>query len=158
MSNGKFWKEFWRLAKYGLVASSAALIQFGVCTFMDEVLGIDYWISYLVALVLSVLWNFTINRKVTFKSVANVPIAMLKVFGYYCVFTPLSLWFSNWAIGTLGWPDPVVTIINIAVNGITEYLFMRLFVFGKTIDTAVPKKKVKKSDSQTSEEQEAINE
>lgn len=143
-----FWKEFWRLAKYGLVASSAALIQFGVCTFMDEVLGIDYWISYLVALILSVLWNFTINRKVTFRSVANIPIAMLKVFGYYCVFTPLSLWFSSWAIGTAGLPDPLVTVINIAVNGITEYLFMRFFVFGKTIDTAEPRKKAGESEIQ----------
>lgn len=134
-----FWKEFWRTVKYFLVAGSAGLIQFGVCTLFDEVFyakfeGQYYYVFYFVALVLSVLWNFTINRSVTFKSVGNVPKAMLKVLAYYVVFTPLSLQFSYYAIG---WkiPDMVVTVINILVNGITEYLFMRLFVFKKEIDT-----------------------
>ncbi len=134
-----FWKEFWRTVKYFLVAGLAGLIQFGVCTLFDEVFyakfeGQYYYVFYFVALVLSVLWNFTINRSVTFKSVGNVPKAMLKVLAYYVVFTPLSLQFSYYAIG---WkiPDMVVTVINILVNGITEYLFMRLFVFKKEIDT-----------------------
>lgn len=152
MSKGNFMKEFLRLVKYGIVAASAGLIQFGVCTIMDEVIHIEYWISYLTALVLSVIWNFTINRKVTFRSVANVPVAMLKVFGYYCVFTPLSLLFSDWAIGTAGLPDMVVTLINLAVNGITEYLFMRFFVFGKTIDTAEKKKKTENTSEMKREE------
>ena len=134
-----FWKEFWRTVKYFLIAASAGLIQFGVCTLFDEVFyakfnGQYYYVFYFVALVLSVLWNFTINRSVTFKSVGNVPKAMLKVLGYYVVFTPLSLQFSYYAIG---WniPDMVITVINILVNGVTEYLFMRLFVFKKEIDT-----------------------
>ena len=134
-----FWKEFWRTVKYFLIAASAGLIQFGVCTLFDEVFyakfnGQYYYAFYFVALVLSVLWNFTINRSVTFKSVGNVPKAMLKVLAYYVVFTPLSLQFSYYAIG---WkiPDMVVTVINILVNGVTEYLFMRLFVFKKEIDT-----------------------
>ena len=134
-----FWKEFWRTVKYFIIAASAGLIQFGVCTLFDEVFyakfnGQYYYAFYFVALVLSVLWNFTINRSVTFKSVGNVPKAMLKVLGYYVVFTPLSLQFSYYAIG---WkiPDMLVTVINILVNGVTEYLFMRLFVFKKEIDT-----------------------
>lgn len=134
-------KEFWRVVKYFLVAASAGLIQFGVCTVMD--IFLDYWIAYLTALVLSVLWNFTINRKVTFKSVGNIPVAMLKVVGYYLVFTPLSLWFSSWATSTWATTvalDTLVTIINILVNGITEYLFMRFFVFAKEIDSAVKNK------------------
>ncbi len=134
-----FWKEFWRTVKYFIIAASAGLIQFGVCTLFDEVFyakfnGQYYYAFYFVALVLSVLWNFTINRSVTFKSVGNVPKAMLKVLAYYVVFTPLSLQFSYYAIG---WniPDMLVTVINILVNGVTEYLFMRLFVFKKEIDT-----------------------
>lgn len=134
-----FWKEFWRTVKYFLVAASAGLIQFGVCSIFDEVIYPSYsdnfyYLFFGVALALSVLWNFTINRSVTFKSVGNVPKAMLKVLAYYAVYTPLSLVFAYYA---KGWkiPDMVVTVINILFNGITEYLFMRLFVFRKEIDT-----------------------
>ena len=91
-------------------------------------------VFYFVALVLSVLWNFTINRSVTFKSVGNVPKAMLKVLGYYVVYTPLSLLFAKYGQGW-GIPEMVITVINILINGVTEYLFMRLFVFKKEIDT-----------------------
>ena len=134
-----FWKEFWRTVKYFLIAASAGLIQFGVCSLFDEVIYARfdhayYMVFYFVALVLSVLWNFTINRSVTFKSVGNVPIAMLKVIGYYCVYTPLSLLFAHYG-QVWGIPEMVITVINILVNGVTEYLFMRLFVFRKEIDT-----------------------
>lgn len=137
-----FWKEFWRTVKYFLIAASAGLIQFGVCTICDELIFRSlnhslYWMFYFIALVLSVLWNFTINRKVTFKSVGNVPIAMLKVLGYYCVYTPLSLQFAWVAQNKWGIPEVVITIINILINGVTEYLFMRLFVFRKEIDSAL---------------------
>ena len=132
-------KEFFRVIKYFLVAGSAGIIQFGVCTLLD--IWLIYWPSYLIALILSVIWNFTINRKVTFKSAGNIPKAMLKVIGYYCVYTPLSLLFSDWAIQYI--PDILVTIINIIINGVTEYLFMRFFVFVREIDTAPSKKEEK---------------
>jgi putative flippase GtrA len=139
-----FWKEFWRTVKYFLIAASAGLIQFGVCTICDELIfrSLDhklYWMFYFIALVLSVVWNFTINRKVTFKSCGNIPKAMLKVVGYYCVFTPLSLQFAWEAQNRWGWPEIVITITNILINGVTEYLFMRLFVFVKEIDSAEKK-------------------
>ena len=149
-----FWKEFWRTVKYFLIAASAGLIQFGVCTICDELIFMKlehklYWMFYFIALVLSVLWNFTINRKVTFKSVGNIPKAMLKVLGYYVVYTPLSLQFAWVAQNKWGIPEVVITIINILINGVTEYLFMRLFVFRKEIDTApVKEKKHKKEEKQ----------
>ena len=155
-----FWKDFWRTVKYFLIAASAGLIQFGVCTLCDEPIfrSLDhklYWMFYFIALVLSVIWNFTINRKVTFKSVGNIPIAMLKVIGYYCVFTPLSLQFAWEAQYRWGIPEVVITIINILINGVTEYLFMRLFVFRKTIDTAPERKKKNKKAEETDNVEEA---
>ena len=137
--HGVFWKEFFRTIKYFLIAASAGLIQFGVCTIFDEVAFRQfdhqfYWVFYFIALVLSVVWNFTINRSVTFKSVGNVPKAMAKVIGYYCVFTPLSLLFARYG-QIWGIPEMLITVINILINGVTEYLFMRLFVFRNEIDT-----------------------
>ena len=85
---------------------------------------------------LSVLWNFTLNRKFTFKSAANVPVAMLKVACYYAVFTPLSTLLVKYLTETLGWNEYVVTILNMLINFVTEFLYQRFFVFGKSIDTA----------------------
>lgn len=142
-------KEFWRFVKYWLIAGSAALIEFGVETFMKNVCKLDgeyWWISYTTGLVLSVIWNFTINRKYTFKSANNIPIAMLKVALYYVVFTPLSLFFGDWLVTKVGWNGDLVTVINILINGITEFLYQRYFVFGKSIDTNELAKKENKEE------------
>ena len=132
-------KEFIRSVKFLLFSMSAGAIQLGSFTLMNEVWHFPYWVSYLIALVLSVLWNFTLNRKFTFKSANNVPIAMLKVAGYYAVFTPLSTMLEHYLTMTLGWNEYLVTFINMFLNLVTEFLFQRFFVFGKSIDSAVKK-------------------
>ncbi|AIO18776.1 GtrA-like protein [Candidatus Izimaplasma bacterium HR1] len=80
------------MVKFFFFSVSAGLIQILSFTILHELFNLIYWPSYLVALILSVLWNFTLNRKFTFKSAANVPIAMMKVTVFYAIFTPLSLW------------------------------------------------------------------
>ena len=129
-------KEVIRAIKFALFSASAGLIQLGVFTLLNETLHLRYWISYLVALVCSVLWNFTLNRKFTFKSAANVPIAMLKVAAYYVVFTPLSTLFVKYLTETAGWNEYLVTVINMLINFVTEFLYQRFVVFGKSLDTA----------------------
>jgi putative flippase GtrA len=104
---------------------------------MEEVLQLTHWLSYLVSLILSVLWNFTLNRKFTFYSANNVPIAMLKVAGFYLVFTPLSTWWT--AVLTseqFAWNEYLVLVLTMLINFVTEYLFDRFVVFGNSIDTA----------------------
>ncbi len=124
-----------RTIKYVLIAASAGIIQFSTFTLLNEVFHLHYWLSYLIALVLSVLWNFTFNRKYTFKSASNVPKAMLLVFAYYCVFTPLSTMLEHFLTMKLGWNEYVVTIINMLLNLATEFPFQRFVVFRNTIDT-----------------------
>ena len=128
-------KELIRTIKFTLFSLSAGAIQIISFTLMNELLDWPYWPCYLIALVLSVIWNFTLNRKFTFKSANNVPIAMLKVLGYYAVFTPLSTVFGNYLAETLLWNEYLVTVLNMFLNFITEYLFDRFVVFGKSIDT-----------------------
>ena len=130
--------ELIRTVKFVLFSISAGIIQVGSFTLLNELLHLNYWVSYLISLVLSVLWNFTLNRKFTFKSAANLPIAMLKVAGFYLVFTPLSTWWT--AVLTepaygLMWNEYLVLAGTMLVNFATEYLFQRFFVFGKSIDT-----------------------
>ena len=136
-------KEAFRVAKFTLFSISAGLIQVLSFTILNELAHLEYWLSYFIALVLSVLWNFTLNRNFTFKSANNVPIAMLKVVAYYVVFTPLSLQLEWYLTRKWGFPgaEYVVTGINMAINFVTEFLYQRYFVFGKSIDTAVKDKK-----------------
>ena len=131
--------ELIRTIKFTLFSLSAGAIQIISFTLMNELLDLPYWPCYLTALILSVIWNFTLNRKFTFKSANNVPVAMMKVLGYYAVFTPLSTIFGNWLAEDLLWNEYLVTILNMFLNFITEYLFDRFIVFGKSIDTAVKK-------------------
>ena len=130
-------KELLRSLKFTLFSISAGVIQVASFTLMEEVFHLVHWLSYLVALVLSVLWNFTLNRKFTFHSASNVPIAMLKVAGFYLVFTPLSTWWTAVLTGPgLGWNEYLVLVLTMIVNFVTEFLFQRFVVFGKSIDTA----------------------
>ena len=131
------YKEFMRTVKFVLFSISAGAIQILSFTIMEEALNLTHWIAYFISLVLSVLWNFTLNRKFTFHSANNVPIAMLKVAAFYAVFTPLSTWWTAVLTGVrLGWNEYLVLIITMLINFITEYLFDRFVVFGSSIDTA----------------------
>lgn len=107
---------------------SAGIIQIGVFTLLNEVAGLTYWPAYLIGLVCSVLWNFTFNRKFTFKSSNNVPIAMLKVFCYYLVFTPLSTLWGD-ALSKANWNEYLVLALTMIVNFVTEFLYSKYFVF-----------------------------
>ena len=131
--------ELTRTIKFTLFSISAGLVQILSFTLMNELLDLPYWPCYLTALILSVIWNFTLNRKFTFKAANNVPVAMMKVLGYYAVFTPLSTIFGNWLADDLLWNEYLVTILNMIINFVTEYLFDRFVVFGRSIDSAVRK-------------------
>ena len=128
-------KEIWRAIKFTLFSASAGLIQIGSFALFKELLHFPNWLSYLLALILSVLWNFTLNRKFTFKSANNVPVAMLKVACYYAVFTPLSTLLERLLADSLGWNGYLVTAINMILNFVTEYLYDTFVVFRGSIDT-----------------------
>ena len=132
-------KELIRAVKFTLFSISAGIVQVLSFTLMNEIFAWSYRVCYFTALVLSVLWNFTLNRNITFRSASNVPIAMLKVAGFYLVFTPLSTWAGG-ALTELGWNEYLVLALTMITNFVTEFLFDRFIVFGDSIDTAVKKK------------------
>ena len=127
--------ELIRTVKFVLFSVSAGVIEIGVFTVLYELLHWEYWVAYLIALVLSVVWNFTLNREFTFRSANNVPVAMLKVAAYYAVFTPVTTVLGNYLEGACGWNGMLVTVMNMLLNFVTEYLYDRFVVFGKSIDT-----------------------
>ena len=127
--------ELKRTIKFVLFSISAGVIEIGVYTLLERLTDWNYWACYLTALVLSVLWNFTLNREFTFRSANNVPAAMLKVAAYYAVFTPVTTILGNYLTETCGWNGYLVTILNMLLNFVTEYLYDRFVVFGDSIDT-----------------------
>lgn len=118
----------WQAVKFTLFSASAGIIQLLSFTLLNELMSWPYWPSYLIALVLSVLWNFTLNRRYTFKSAANIPAAMAKVFGYYLVFTPLSAWLGQLAENA-GVNEYIILAVTMLVNFVTEFLFNKFVVY-----------------------------
>ena len=128
-------KELLRKIKFTLFSISAGIIEIIVFTLLEKFTNFSYWACYLPALVLSVIWNFTLNREYTFKSTVNIPKAMILVFLFYLVFTPLSTIIGNYLAESLLWNDFLVTGINMIANFILEYLYDKYIVFRGNIDT-----------------------
>ena len=132
----KFTKKqnFLQALKYLMFTASAGIIQAVSFTLMNELIRWSYWPSYLIALTLSVVYNFTVNRKFTFKSAKNVPLAMMQIIAYYIVFTPLSTWWGE-ALTQAGWNDYIVLFGTMVINMITEFSVYRFIVFRKDMYT-----------------------
>ncbi len=129
-------KNVWQFIKFALFSTSAGIIQVGSFAVFNEVFKFEYWLGYLLALVLSIVWNFTFNRRFTFHSAANVPIAMLKVFGFYLVFTPVSTWLGDMAANA-GVNEYIILALTMLSNMVLEYLFQKFVVFRGSEDTLV---------------------
>lgn len=127
-------KEMLRALKFLIISISAGIIQIASYALLFEVIHLEHWIAYGISLVLSVLWNFTINRRYTFKSANNVPKAMIKVACFYLVFTPLSLWWNK-VLPSYGWNNYVLEIGTMVINFVTEFFYQRFFVFKDSLDT-----------------------
>lgn len=121
-------KSVWQMIKFTLFSVSAGIIQILSFTLLNEVFKMIYWPAYLISLILSILWNFTLNRRYTFQSAANVPVAMAKVFGFYLVFTPLSTLLGQLA-ETSGVNEYIVLGVTMISNFILEFLFCKLVVY-----------------------------
>jgi putative flippase GtrA len=128
-------KEMIRGLKFALFSASAGIIEIVTFSLLNELTNWPYWPCYLVALVLSVLWNFTLNRRYTFRSSDNVSAAMMKTFGFYCVFTPFSTILGGYLSDSLLWNEYIVTLLIMLSNFTLEFLYDRYYVFSKSIDT-----------------------
>jgi len=134
--NEKNRDELIRTVKFVLFSISAGVIEMGSFAILDALGIMDPTACSVIALIISVIWNFTLNRELTFRSANNVPIAMLKVAAFYAVFTPLvSGLFFDYLTKTCGWNDILAKALTMVINFVTEYLYDRYFVFGRSIDT-----------------------
>ncbi|MCL2672591.1 MAG: GtrA family protein [Clostridiales bacterium] len=151
-------QEIVKFFQFVLFSLSAGIIQVVLTWLLHDICGIEsWWLTYLPALVASVIWNFTVNRRFTFKSATNVPVAMLKVAAYYLVFTPLSTWWSealhaiDIGIGSDPWYY-IILVFTMLVNFGTEFLICRFWVFRKNINTNEAGKKEQERVAAASEE------
>ena len=133
-------KELIRKIKFTLFSISAGIIEIALFTILEKFTNFSYWACYLPALIVSVIWNFTLNREYTFRSTVNIPKAMFLVFLFYLVFTPLSTIIGNYLAEELHWNDFIVTGLNMLANFILEYLYDEFVVFRNNIDTKVKNK------------------
>mgnify|MGYP003497684703 FL=1 len=127
-------KEWIRVLKFVLFSASAGIIQMGSFTLLNEFTGWRYWPCYLISLLLSILWNYTFNRRFTFKSDANITRSMLLVLAFYAVFTPATTILGEWLAEGLHWNEYLVTAINMLLNLTLEYLYQRYVVYRNKVD------------------------
>ncbi|MBO5674023.1 MAG: GtrA family protein [Paludibacteraceae bacterium] len=127
-------KEWVRVLKFVLFSASAGIVQIGSFTLFNECTEWRYWPCYLISLLLSILWNFTFNRRFTFKSNANITRAMLLVLAFYAVFTPVTTVLGDWLAEDLLWNEYLVTGINMLLNLSLEYLYQRYVVYRNKVD------------------------
>lgn len=117
-----------QMIKFTLFSISAGIVQVSSFAVLNEIFHWLYWPAYLTSLILSIIWNFTVNRRFTFKSAANIPVAMLKLFGYYAVFTPLTTWLGHLAEQS-GINDYIILAVTMILNFITEFLFCKFVIY-----------------------------
>ena len=127
-------QEWVRILKFVLFSASAGIIQFGSFALLNELTTWHYWPCYLISLILSILWNFTFNRRFTFKSNANFTRAMLLVLAFYAVFTPVTTILGDWLAEDIQWNEYIVQIINMLLNLTLEYIYQRFVVYRNRID------------------------
>ena len=140
-------ENFIQIIKFVLFSCGAGIIQFLTFTLLNELLSLNYWVSYLIALTASVLYNFTVNRRYTFKSANNVPKAMLLVILFYAAFTPYSTWLTNFLTIGKGLNEYLVLFICMSQNLILEFLWCRYVVYRNSINSnSLAKKDFKESD------------
>ena len=161
-------KELWRALKYTLFAISAGAIQLISSAILKLVLDavivekipfqfiieqdVSTFVADTVGLALSIIWNFTFNRKFTFKAANNVPVAMLLAFLFYVPFYPFQIWYipmveQGLNIGFWGWMIGLVTCM--LINFVLEFLWQQFVVFRGKLDTNSLAKKDAQATSQT---------
>ena len=145
-------KETARVIKFILFSASAGIIETVAMVLCEEIIKIPgHWVCYTIALVLSVLWNFTFNRKFTFQSAENVPKAMLLVFLFYVPFAPFTIWNEHFLADIHGWNEYAVLAINMALNLSLEYLWDNFVVYRNSKDTNDIAKKKQEKEQNTHE-------
>ena len=128
--------ELWQMTKFLLFSISAGVIQIITFTILQEFVKWPFWPCHLIALALSVVWNFTFNRKFTFKSAANVPLAMTLAFLFYVPFTPATV-LGGQALVNAGWNSFLVEALTMVLNFVLEYFYSKYVTFRNNINTAV---------------------
>ena len=146
----------WQAVKYFLCAASAGLIQFVTFTILSTVFdktGVtasmgkmwffgemdkSLFTATTIALGLSIIWNFTLNRKFTFKAANNVPLAMGLAFLFYVPFYPFQTWYVGAVTGAIRdaigqpeatWPSIIAEGTVMLINGILEFCWQKFVVF-----------------------------
>ena len=127
-------QEWVRILKFVLFSASAGIIQFGSFALLNELTTWRYWPCYLISLILCILWNFTFNRRFTFKSNANFTRTMLLVLAFYAVFTPVTTILGDWLAEDIQWNEYIIQIINMLLNLTLEYIYQRFVVYRNRID------------------------
>lgn len=136
-------QQFLQILKFTAFSASAGVIQLLSTTLLHQWTGWlagYYWIAYVIGLALSVVWNFTFNRKFTFKASNNVPVAMVLVLIYNLLIVVPLAYGGDELVKLLGDVYGVaVTACAMLINFVTEFLWDKFVVFNDKITEKISK-------------------
>lgn len=134
-------QQFFQFLKFLAFSLSAGAIQLLTFELLYNIIGWkSWWATYLISIVLSVVWNFTFNRKFTFKAATNVPVSMMLALLFYVPFIPLSVFGGN-ALEQIGWNGTLVTLMMMIINFLGEFVWDKFVVFNDKVVSKIVKKK-----------------
>ena len=128
-------QQFLQILKFtGFSISAGAMQLLSFSILYEWTACLPWWPSYLISIILSVIWNFTFNRKFTFKAANNIPLAMTLVLIYYAAFTPASV-FGGDALEKLWGSDfgILITVLMMVINFLTEFVWDKFIVFNEKV-------------------------
>ncbi|MBQ2446173.1 MAG: GtrA family protein [Oscillospiraceae bacterium] len=132
---GKMNPEWKRAVKFTLFSMSAAVVELSSYALCNHVFSLAPWICQLVSQILSVLWNFTFNRRFTFQSAGNVPLAMVKTALFYVFYTPFTTWLTRQWTEVWLLHEYLIKALTMVGNLVLEFLYQKYYVFRDTMDT-----------------------
>lgn len=116
---------------FTLFSLSAGIIQISSFSLLNLIDSWSYWSKYLVSVLLSVLWNFTFNRKVTFKGTNNIYLAMSLTLVFYVFFIPITTILGNYFEKNLNVNGFLILIVTMILNFVLEFVYTKFVIYKK---------------------------
>lgn len=128
-------KQFLQVLKFTAFSASAGVIQFVVTSLLFDWTGwLPYWAAYVIGLTLSVVWNFTFNRKFTFAAATNITLSSVLVILYNCIIVVPIAYGGDCLSAYWGYPyGMLVTVIGMLINFVTEFFWDKFVVFNDVV-------------------------
>lgn len=136
----RYFTNFYSFLYFSLGAGVIKLVSFLLLSLIDSGHGAVLVLAEIVSVVLSGLFNFTWNRKFTFRSTNNIVPGMFLYGLYSLIATPAVASFIV-DLTRRGWADWLAKAMKMALHFILDSLYCKFVIFRQVKERASVRKK-----------------